>query len=146
VNHNYPWLGELKSRPRFQPSSQIFFPVNVTDSVSLDVMIAYGASSLANSSGSPQMTSMAVKYQSDAIRAILDRIKVEKQMPSIPLIIAVTGSICTVLETVHADKNDLLDSPLVKLHVGGLRSLIKSKRGWDEIKKKSMPAAWLIFW
>jgi hypothetical protein len=146
LNHDYPWSGKNKPKARFSPAKDLFFNINISDSVTMDVMISYGANSLANSSGSAHLQNMTQELDCKAIRALVQRLQIKNETPSISFIVAVAGAICTVLETAVGTVDYLTELPLIRIHVEGLQSLIKKSGGWDSIKHKSNPAAWLIFW
>ena len=128
----------------FQPARDICVPVNMTDSLTIDTMVAYGANCRALYTGDPQVGRLALYYKGNSIQQINKRLQSEGSRPSPILMLAICGLICAILETTKSICSS--DHRALNVHVLGLRMLIHNFGGWRAIVDRCFALSWLIAW
>ena len=144
MEQRYPWQTHRIPPAAFQPARDILLHVNLTDPLTIDTMVAYGANCHALCTRDPQAARLALRYTNVSIRQINKRLENEGNRPSPILLHAICGLICAILETTQSASHS--DRQALDAHVRGLRILIDNSGGWRAIADRCFDLSWLIAW
>ena len=141
------WWDGIKATTTFQVPRDIFFAVNSSDALTVDVMLAYGATSLAARYEDAALQRTVLARRTKVMRHLQDRIYTETgASPSEGLLIGVGGAIATMTDIEQHSCEGLLQRDVFQVHLRGLRSLIAASWGWNVLKSKFPPVTYLIAW
>ena len=128
----------------FQPLRDIFIAFSLTESLTIDAMVAYAVGNRAIRTGDLQMRKLALRYRGNMMRQINERLWKEGTKPSPILLMSVCGLINALLKT--SESSCLRDHRAIDIHVVGLRTLICNFGGWRTITEECFELTLMIIW
>lgn len=140
---DHPVFGDPRHQS-FNPSRDLIIQWSLQDKMSIWATLAYTACNLEWQGGLPPAV-YSSKYRALTCNAINKRLEVERNFPSIPLVVTVCGTICMIAER-KLKGGEPEDSHELCKHIKGLHALLAARGGWRATAAHSDMMAWLLAW